>query len=115
MTARATPSVVSASAGSGKTEHLSRAVTSALAAEGPDAVPLEGLVAVTYTRRAHAELSARIRQTLIKRGAYREAARLPLAYIGTVHAVAFRLLEEFAIDAGLPPGLDVLPNDGGRL
>lgn len=105
--------LVGASAGSGKTTRLTDEVTRAIAAK--DAIDLEGLVAVTYTRRAAAELGARIRRTLVDQGAHDRAQRLPLAYLGTVHAVCLRLLQEFAIDAGLSPHVDVVPGSEARL
>jgi ATP-dependent exoDNAse (exonuclease V) beta subunit len=101
--------LISASAGTGKTEKLSTVVADALDARGSARIDVEGLVAVTYTHKAEAELKTRIRQTLIKRGAYDEAQRLPLAYVGTVHAICKRLLGEFALAAGLSPEVDVLP------
>jgi ATP-dependent exoDNAse (exonuclease V) beta subunit len=108
------PLIVGASAGSGKTYRLTTEVTRALTPGSELAVHLEGLVAVTYTRKAEAELASRIRQALVARGAFDEAARLPVAYLGTVHAVCMRLLEELALDAGLSPYPEVMPDDGGR-
>lgn len=107
--------IASASAGCGKTYRLTQEVTTAVDPSGPNPIPLEGLVAVTYTKKAHAELSARIRQKLVGAGAFDEAARLPLAYVGTVHAACLRLLQEFALDAGLSPTVDVAAGDQGRL
>jgi ATP-dependent exoDNAse (exonuclease V) beta subunit len=106
--------LVGASAGSGKTYRLTEEVTAAIDPT-KDGIPLEGLVAVTYTRKAAAELGARIRRTLVTQGAYERAQRLPLAYLGTVHAVSLRLLQEFAMDAGLSPHVDVLPGSQARL
>jgi ATP-dependent helicase/nuclease subunit A len=103
--------LVSASAGSGKTTHLTTEVTSALRTD----TELESLVAVTYTRKAAAELTARIRHSLIKEGEHEAAQRLPLAYVGTVHSVCLRLLQEFAIEAGLPPDISVVPGAEARL
>ena len=114
--------LVGASAGSGKTYRLTQEVAAAVAAVatgdvagGATGIDLEGLVAVTYTRRAAAELAARIRRTLVETGAHARAQRLPLAYLGTVHAVCLRLLQEFAIDAGLSPHVDVVPGSEARL
>jgi ATP-dependent exoDNAse (exonuclease V) beta subunit len=106
--------LVGASAGSGKTYRLTDEVTAAIDPT-KGAIDLEGLVAVTYTRKAAAELGARIRRTLVTQDAYDRAQRLPLAYLGTVHAVALRLLQEFAIDAGLSPQVDVVPGSEARL
>ena len=107
--------IVSASAGSGKTHRLTQEVVASLAAEGDAHVDVTGLVAVTFTRKAHDELAARIRHTLVAGGAYEEAMRLPLAYVGTVHAAALRLLQEFALDAGLSPSVDVVVGDEKKL
>jgi ATP-dependent helicase/nuclease subunit A len=106
--------LVGASAGSGKTFRITEEVTRAIA-PGPEAIDLEGLVGVTYTRKAAGELNARIRRTLVERGAFDRAQRLPLAYLGTVHGVCLRLLQEFAIDAGLSPHVEVVPGSEARL
>ena len=108
------PTIVGASAGSGKTYRLTQEVTRAIAPGASAPARLEGLVAVTYTRKAHAELASRIRRTLVEHGAFDQASRLPVAYLGTVHAVCMRLLEELALDAGLSPYPEVMPDDGGR-
>lgn len=107
--------IVGASAGSGKTYRLTQEVTSAVAPGAASRVDLAGLVAVTFTKKAHVELEARIRQKLVSDEAYDEALRLPLAYLGTVHAAALRLLQEFAIDAGLSPNVDVVAGNETKL
>ncbi len=107
--------IASASAGSGKTYRLTEVVSGAIDPAGASSIGLESLVAVTYTRKAHAELQARIRRTLVSAQAFDEAMRLPLAYLGTVHAACLRLLQEFAIDAGLSPNVDVASGDAGKL
>ncbi len=107
--------IVAASAGSGKTHRLTEEVVNSLATGAHERVNVTGLVAVTFTRKAHDELAARIRRTLVANGAYEEAMRLPLAYVGTVHAAALRLLQEFALDAGLSPNVDVVVGDERRL
>jgi ATP-dependent helicase/nuclease subunit A len=105
--------LIGASAGSGKTYRLTEEVTRALES-ARDAIALEGLVAVTYTKKAQAELEARIRRVLLENGAFARARQLPLAYLGTVHAVGLRLLQEFALDAGLSPEVCVIPGNEGR-
>lgn len=105
--------LVSASAGSGKTYRLSQEVSTNLAAEANGIAP-QGLVAVTYTTKAQAELESRLRRDLVKRGLYTRAESLPLAYLGTVHAVCLRLVKEFALDAGLSPSVDGLPQEAAR-
>jgi len=92
--------LVNASAGTGKTERLSRAVAEAL---GDGGVDPGGLVAITYLKKAGAELRSRIRQTLLVRGRFEQAARLPEASIGTVHSFCNSLVSEFALDRGSSP------------
>ena len=92
--------LVNASAGTGKTERLSRAVADAL---GDGGIDPSGLVAITYLKKAGAELRSRIRQTLLARGKFEQAARLPEASIGTVHSFCNSLVSEFALDRGSSP------------
>lgn len=104
---------IGASAGSGKTQRLTDEVIGAVDPSGPAPVPLDGLVAVTYTRKAAAELTSRVRRRLVGQ-ATALSSELELALIGTIHAVCLRLLKEFALDAGISPAVDVLPEDDGR-
>ncbi|BDG02919.1 UvrD-helicase domain-containing protein [Anaeromyxobacter oryzae] len=100
--------VVSASAGTGKTFHLTGAVRDALLAPeaSPDRARPEGVVAITYTRKAAAELESRIRTDLIRAGRGDLAARVRDGYLGTVHSVCERLLRELALEAGHSPFLE---------
>ena len=95
--------VVSASAGTGKTFRLTREVARALR-EG-EARP-EGVVAITYTTKAAAELESRIRTELVACGRGDLAARVRDGYLGTVHSVCERLLREYALEAGHSPYLE---------
>ncbi|MEO6600108.1 MAG: UvrD-helicase domain-containing protein, partial [Polyangiaceae bacterium] len=106
--------LVSASAGSGKTFRLTEEVIRAVNPSAPAMIEMDGLIGVTYTKKAQAELEARIRRVLVENGAFERAQQLPLAYLGTVHAVCLRLLKEFALDAGLSPEVDVIPGNEGR-
>lgn len=108
--------LVGASAGSGKTYRLTLEVAGAVSPGSPNSIDLEGLVGVTYTKKAQAELEARIRRRLLQEGHFDRASQLPMALLGTVHAVSLRLLKEFAVDAGMSPEVDVIAgNDGQRL
>lgn len=104
-------SFVAASAGSGKTHRLTQEVANAVDPSNQSSIAPSAVVAVTYTRKAAAELTARIRQKLIRCGAHDQAQALPLAYLGTVHAICLRLVQEYAFDIGLSPAVDVLPSD----
>lgn len=97
--------VISAGAGTGKTHRLADELVSALMhpSGGGAAIDPEGVVAVTYTRAAAAELEARVRQALIERGHLGLAQRLAGARIGTVNSVCTRLVEEHAFALGLAP------------
>lgn len=106
--------LVGASAGSGKTYRITEVVGDAVDPTRADAVSPERLVAVTYTRKAAGELASRIRKKLVGQHAFQEAHLLPLAYLGTVHSVCLRLVQEFALDAGLSPKVDVLSGDDQR-
>ena len=107
--------IVGASAGSGKTHRLTELVTRAIDPRGDQPIDVERVVAVTYTRKAHAELEARIHRSLVAGAAFDQASRLPLAYIGTVHSVCLRLVKELAIEGAFSPNIDVLAEDAAAL
>lgn len=106
--------VVSASAGTGKTTRLTREVCESLDPSTSTSISVPGLFAVTYTTKAQSELESRLRQTLVERGELDRAEQLPLAHLGTVHAVCLRLLQEFSLEAGLSPGLVGMPAEAAR-
>lgn len=109
---------VEAGAGSGKTTLIVDRVV-ALAEAGE---PLDGLVAVTFTRTAAAELRARLearfdarRRAALANGdgaaadaAARALVQLDAAFVGTVHSFCARLLRERPVEAGLDPGFGEL-------
>ncbi len=99
--------LINASAGSGKTYRLTELVVEKLRGE----VAPEGLMATTFTNKAAAELRERIRLQLLKHGKSSEAQRIYDGFVGTVNSVCARLLTEYALDAGLSPALDVMPED----
>jgi ATP-dependent exoDNAse (exonuclease V) beta subunit len=97
--------VTTASAGSGKTFYLTELLDEELDARR---VRPEGVLAVTFTKRAAGELSARARQRLLGAGRVSDAQALATARIGTVHSVCSRLVSEFAFELGLAPEVEVL-------
>ncbi|HET9552274.1 MAG TPA: UvrD-helicase domain-containing protein, partial [Anaeromyxobacteraceae bacterium] len=103
--------VVSASAGTGKTHRLTEELVKALL-DG-SARP-EGVVAITYTVKAAGELESRIRARLLREGRADLAARVRDGYLGTIHAVCQRLLRESALEAGLSPFLEPIPETERR-
>ena len=108
--------VISAGAGTGKTHRLANELVEALVDDENGRVPIapEGVVAVTYTRSAAAELEARVRTTLIERGHADLGRRLAAARIGTVHSVCARLVDEHAFALGLAPELSTLDDGSAR-
>lgn len=103
--------LIKASAGSGKTHRLMELLSEKIAA----GVSPEGLLATTFTVKAAAELQSRIRQELLK-GSNPEMASLVFdGLIGTVNGVCGQLLSEYAIESGLSPALDVLPEDNADM
>ncbi|HET7110983.1 MAG TPA: UvrD-helicase domain-containing protein, partial [Gemmatimonadales bacterium] len=96
--------LVEAGAGSGKTKGLVDRMLG-LIARGTAA---EQIAAVTFTRKAAAELRERFEEELDKRG-------LPgrdQAFIGTIHAFCGRLLREHPLEAGLDPSFQELDEEG---
>jgi len=95
---------VEAGAGAGKTSSLVGRIVG-LVSSG---VEIGSIAAITFTEKAAAELRHRLRIDLEAAGLSEAAAGLDHAPIGTLHAFARRLLNDFPIDAGLPPGFTVL-------
>ena len=98
---------VEAGAGAGKTSSLVARIVSLVRA----GVPITGIAAITFTEKAAAELRSRTRRSLEHDSSPEARAaldRLDHAPIGTLHSFARRILFDFPIDAGLPPGFAVL-------
>jgi ATP-dependent helicase/nuclease subunit A len=111
--------LVEASAGSGKTTSLVNRML-ALIASGKSRV--ETMTAVTFTRKAAAELKGRFQIAL--EAAIREEKRgearvrysdtllnLDLLFTGTIHAFCARLLRERPVEAGVDPDFTELEED----
>jgi len=113
---------VEAAAGTGKTTVLVERVANLLAR---GAVSVDQLVVITFTEKAAAELSTRVRDALERRALdaaedERErllsAARdLYRAHIETIHSFATALLRERPVEAGIDPQFEVLEGVGGSL
>jgi ATP-dependent exoDNAse (exonuclease V) beta subunit len=108
---------VEAGAGSGKTTALVERVV-ALVTDG--GIDLEHIVAITFTEKAATELRDRIRRELerrvhdptgdveARRRCQTALEQVDAAAIGTLHAFARRVLAQHAVEAGLPPRIEVL-------
>ncbi len=104
--------MISASAGTGKTYRLTELIVEAV----KGGIPPERIMATTFTVNAAAELTSRVRLKLLAEVGLDEATRIEDAYIGTVHSLCNRFLSEYAIDSGISPAVDMLPEqDAQRL
>ena len=115
--------LVEAAAGTGKTTCM---VDRMLALVRTGAAKPEGIVAVTFTKKAAGELRRRFREKL-QRAAVEatdpaEQGRLTAALervdsmvIGTIHSFAGRLLRERPLEAGVDPGFRELDDSADRL
>ena len=104
--------LVEAGAGSGKTESLVRRMVAGIAA---GACEVEHMAAVTFTRKAAAELRGRFQLALERKLAeekdperrrrlQRALGSLEQLFAGTIHAFCARLLRERPVEAGVAPG-----------
>src|ERR1051325_1875211 len=94
---------VEASAGTGKATALVNAIAGALA----EGVPVERIVAVTFTHQAAGEMKLRVRQKLedLRTPVTSEGLQhLDRAFIGTIHAFAANLLPQPPPEARVDPG-----------
>lgn len=111
--------IVSAGAGSGKTRVLVEKYFRLLVDEHPE-WPVDAVVAITFTRKAAAELKSRIIKRVLRELEV-ETAEGPrqqrlhqlrndvgAAPIGTIHNFCGRILKEFAFDAHLSPDFVVV-------
>ncbi|MGH3303273.1 MAG: ATP-dependent helicase, partial [Streptosporangiaceae bacterium] len=79
-----------ACAGSGKTEVVAQRVADLIA----DGVDPAGIIAFTFTERAAEELKARVSARVEGRLGAEALDRLGAAFVGTIHAYCFRLLQQ---------------------
>lgn len=114
---------VSAGAGTGKTYTLTRRIVAAVVAlidaGEVDPLPIDRVMAITFTKAAAAELRFRIRGALAeeaKRSSGKTAEILEScalgvdnAWISTIHSMAGRILRENAIAFNIDPSFATLP------
>ncbi|MBJ7471089.1 MAG: UvrD-helicase domain-containing protein [Solirubrobacteraceae bacterium] len=96
--------VLVAAAGSGKTRVLTWLYTDAHLQAG---IPLQALLAITFTDKAAGELRHRISSELAK-ASLTGGVDLTDAWIGTFHGICMRILREFAHRRGLDPAFGVI-------
>lgn len=108
--------LVEAGAGSGKTHMMAMRMAAGIAS---GAYQVEGMAAVTFTRKAAAELRGRFQLALETRlmasndAAEIDRIRVALSglerfFAGTIHSFCARLLRERPVEAGLSPGFTEL-------
>lgn len=105
------PLMVSAGAGSGKTFTLTQRIAYALSEGGPNASPLQSIdqvMAITFTKKAAAELKSRIKRQLTGMGLVEEALKVDDAWISTIHGMCSRVLREHALELGIDPAFSVI-------
>lgn len=117
--------VLDAGAGTGKTSILVRRAIEMLAPEddGP-AYPLARLGILTFTRKAAGELRIRLRESLLaklgeadisdlRRGRLSQALdQIDLAFVGTIHSFADRLLRLRPVEAQISPIYQIAEDTG---
>ena len=109
--AGATDLVVIAGAGSGKTHVLVERYLRLLAS-----CRISEIAAVTFTEAAATEMRERVRRAVMTDPALSDDRRdMDEAAIGTVHALALRLLCEHPVEAAIDPAADVLADDEAEL
>lgn len=95
-----TLTIVPAGAGAGKTHRIQTQLTAWVKDK---VVRPDRILAVTFTEAAAAELSGRIRQSLLAAGMVEDAMAVERAYVSTIHSLGLRLMTEHALASGSTP------------
>lgn len=105
------PLMVSAGAGSGKTFTLTQRIAYALSESTPEARSIQSvdqIMAITFTKKAAAELKSRIKRQLSGMGLVEEALKVDDAWISTIHGMCSRILREHALELNIDPSFSVI-------
>ena len=103
---------VSAGAGTGKTTVLVERFVRAVCDRG---LPIDSVLAITYTERAAGELRGRIRARLAELDRHDLARELDGAWISTIHGFCHRLLKAHPFEAAVDPNFRVLDENQSRV
>ncbi len=98
--------MISAPAGSGKTEKLARRYIGLLK-NGSD---VERILAITFTEKAASEMKERILNILRKEDSVlfeKVRDKMPRMRISTIHSFCLKLLKRFSLDLNIDPSLEV--------
>jgi ATP-dependent exoDNAse (exonuclease V) beta subunit len=102
---RGTGLFIHANAGSGKTRVLVERFVRAVVDDG---VPVDRILAITFTEKAAGELRARLRQRFLELGERDRAREAEAAWVSTIHGFCSKLLRRHALLAGIDPEYEVL-------
>src|SRR5918997_111168 len=97
--------MVRAGAGTGKTTVLVERFVRAVSEDG---TPVEGILAITFTEKAAAEMKTRVRRRFLELGRREEARAAESAWVSTIHGLCARILRAHALSAGIDPDFRVL-------
>jgi ATP-dependent helicase/nuclease subunit A len=97
--------MVRAGAGTGKTTVLVERFVQAVAQDG---APVEGILAITFTEKAAAEMKSRVRRRFLELGRRADARSSEGSWISTIHGFCSRVLRTHALSAGIDPDFRVL-------
>ncbi len=97
--------LVSAGAGTGKTSVLVERFVRAVI---DDDCVVDSILAITFTEKAAAQLTGRVRRRFLGLGEAEHARESEAAWISTIHGFCARLLRTHALAAGLDPDFRVL-------
>jgi ATP-dependent exoDNAse (exonuclease V) beta subunit len=98
-------SIISASAGTGKTHKLMQLVIQTISS---GQFSPESILLTTFTEKAAAELRERVCSELVKINLIPEARRFNFARMGTINSICMKLLKDFSFEIGLSPNCQVL-------
>ncbi len=120
--------LVAAGAGTGKTTLLVDRVLELIAPRNDgDAISLERIAAITFTRKAAGELRLKIRERILsaladaqvvglrQKRLFAALAAIDTANVGTIHAFADRLLRQFPVEGRLTPGYEIVEDNDSLL
>ncbi len=65
-------------------------------------------MAITFTKKAAAELKSRIKRQFAGMGLVEEALKVDDGWISTIHGMCSRVLREHALELGIDPAFSVI-------
>ena len=111
IAARSGSQLLSANAGSGKTAVMVERFVEAVL---HDEIPVNAVLALTFTEKAAGELRERLRRRLLALGEAERAREADGAWVGTIHGFCARVLRAEPLAAGLDPRFTVLDEAAAR-